>query len=451
MTMIQPERLSELSPKRREAILKRSMEDVSEIYGDMRRIAMDIRARGDAVTVEHYTKLKPGLSARDLVVRRDEIDRAYETIDPEVVEKLRFAAANIDRFHRAQLEREMWSIEIAPGILAGRITRPMDSAGCYVPGRRATYPSSVLMTILPARAAGVETVIACTPPDDGMVANPATLVAADLAGADQIFKIGGPWAVASMAYGTATVPKVDKIVGPGNKYVTATKMAVFGEVDIDSPAGPSEALILADETADPHLMAIDFLSQVEHDPDAAAVLVTPSEEIARRVCEEIDRVYATADRQEIMHAALTNNSAVLVVDDLETAIQFTNEYAAEHLQVVTSDPLTLLPRIRHAGSIFLGPHAPVPVGDYATGTNHVLPTGGCARMFSGLSVDDFLKKPTFQYLSEEGLRHVGDAVLVLAETEGLPMHAEAVRQRLGTRGQGDKETGGQGDKGTRRS
>ena len=431
MSIMKPERISELSAERRNDILRRSMEDVSEIYAEMRGIVLDVRERGDAVTLEHYAKLKPDLSADDLVVRREEIERAYETIDPDVVEKLRFAAANIERFHRAQLEREMWSIEIAPGVLAGRVTRPMDIVGCYVPGRRAVYPSSVLMTILPARAAGVKTAIACTPPNEGMVANPATLVAADLAGADRIVKIGGPWAVGSMAYGTASVPKVDKIVGPGNKYVTAAKMAVFGEVDIDSPAGPSEVLILADETADPHLMAIDFLSQVEHDPDAAAVLVTPSEEVARRVCGEIDRVYETADRKEIIDPALANNSAVLVADDLDAAVEFANEYAAEHLQVVTADPLTLLPRIRHAGSIFLGAFAPVPVGDYASGTNHVLPTGGCARMFSGLSVDDFLKRPTFQYLSEEGLRHLSDAVLVLADAEGLPMHANAVRARLG--------------------
>ena len=324
----------------------------------------------------------------------------------------------------------MWSMEVLPGVLAGRITRPMDVVGCYVPGRRAFYPSSVLMTIVPARAAGVERVIVCTPPGEGMVANPATLVAADIAGADRIFKIGGPWAVGSMAYGTDTVPKVDKIVGPGNKYVTAAKMAVFGEVDIDSPAGPSESLILADETADAHLTALDFLSQAEHDPDAAAVLVTPCAELAKRVCGEIERIFGKAQRQEIMEPALRNNSAVLIAADMEEALAFANEYAAEHLQVVTSEPMMLLPRIKHAGSIFLGPNAPVPVGDYASGTNHVLPTGQCARMFSGLSVDDFLKRPTFQYLSEEGLRHLGQTVITLAEAEGLPMHAETVRARL---------------------
>lgn len=430
MTILKPERIADLSPERRRAIMKRSMEDISAIYEDIRAIVMDIKTRGDAVNLEHYAKLKPDITAADLVVQPEEIQQAYETLDKAIVEQLCFAAKNIERFHRAELERDMWSMEVAPGILAGRITRPVDVAGCYVPGRRAFYPSSVLMTILPARAAGVETVIVCTPPDEGMAANPATLVAADIAGADQIVKLGGPWAVASMAYGTATVPKVDKIVGPGNKYVTAAKMVVFGEVDIDSPAGPSESLILADKTADPYLTAIDLLSQVEHDPDAAAVLVTPCAGLAEQVCGEIGRAFAVAARREIIEPALRNNSAVLIAADMNEAIAFTNEYAAEHLQVVTVEPLMWLPRIKHAGSIFLGPNAPVPVGDYASGTNHVLPTGQCARMFSGLSVDDFLKRPTFQYLSEEGLRHLGQAVITLAEAEGLPMHAETVRARL---------------------
>ncbi|MFH1008633.1 MAG: histidinol dehydrogenase [Candidatus Latescibacterota bacterium] len=430
MTLLTPEKLSALSPDRRQAIMKRSMKDVSAIYEDMRAIVRDIQARGDAVSLAHYAKLKPEIAAGDIVVQPEEIERAYDTLDPEVVTQLRFAAGNIERFHKAELERDMWSMEVLPGVLAGRITRAMDAVGCYVPGRRAFYPSSVLMTIIPARAAGVERVFVCTPPSEGMVANPATLVAADIAGADRIFKIGGPWAVGSMAYGTDTVPKVDKIVGPGNKYVTAAKMAVFGEVDIDSPAGPSESLILADEHADAHFLALDFLSQAEHDPDAAAVLVTPCQELAERVCEEIDRIFETAARREIIEPAVRNNSAVLIAADMEEALVFTNDYAAEHLQVVTSDPIMLLPRIKHAGSIFLGPNAPVPVGDYASGTNHVLPTGGCARMFGGLSVDDFLKRPTFQLLSEEGLRQLAPAVITLAEAEGLPMHARTVRARL---------------------
>ena len=427
---MKPEALAALSPERRTAILKRSMEDVSAIFAEMRDICVDIARRGDAVTLEHYAKYKDGIAPADLVVTRAETDAAYRAVEPKVVEKLRFAAANIEKFHLAQREREMWAIEVAPGILAGRVVRPMDIVGCYIPGRRAAYPSSVLMTVIPARAAGVERIIACTPPDQGMVANEVSLVAADIAGVQQMFKIGGPWAVGSMAYGTATVPKVHKIVGPGNRYVTAAKMAVFGEVDIDSPAGPSEILILADDSANPRWLAIDYLSQIEHDPDAAAVLVTPSEKLAKRVCTEINKAMKNVPRREIIEQALKNNSAVLIADSMDEALAFTNDYAAEHLEIVTADPIALLPRIKHAGSIFLGPYAPVPAGDYASGTNHVLPTGQCAKMFSGLSIDDFIKKPTFQYLTREGLEHLRDAVIALAEAEGLPVHAQTIRERF---------------------
>jgi len=406
------------------------MEDVSAIFADMRAVCVDISKRGDAVTLEHYKKLKTNISPADLVVTRAEIDAAYKTVPAKVVEKLHFAAENIRKFHLAQREREMWSIEIAPGILAGRVVRPMDSVGCYIPGRRAAYPSSVLMTVIPAKAAGVGRIVACTPPDDGMVATDVSLVAADVAGVDQMFKMGGPWAVGSMAYGTATVPKVNKIVGPGNRYVTAAKMAVFGEVDIDSPAGPSEILILADDSANPRWLAIDYLSQIEHDPDAAAVLITPSAKLAKAVCAEVTKALDEVPRREIIMQALTNNSAVLVAESMAAAIEFTNDYAAEHLEVVTEDPISLLPRIQHAGSIFLGPYAPVPAGDYASGTNHVLPTGQCAKMFSGLSIDDFIKKPTFQYLTRDGLEYLRDAVVTLAEAEGLPVHAQTIKERF---------------------
>ena len=431
MSAISVERLSDLSPERRKDIVARSMEDVSAIFAEIRETVLAVHDRGDAETIDHYRKLKDDISAADLRATDEEIKAAYEAVAPEVVEHLKFAAENIVRFHEAQRDREMWSIEVMPGVLAGRMVRPLDAVGCYVPGREATYPSSVLMTILPAKVAGVGRIYACTPPDTGMVANPATLVAADIAGCDGIFKIGGPWAVASMAYGTETVPQVHKIVGPGNKYVTAAKMAVFGIVDIDSPAGPSEILILADGSANPDWLAIDFLSQIEHDKDAAAVLVTPDVSLAEAVAAKINERLETVPRKEFVLAAMESNSAILVTDSMEEAIEFTNEYATEHLEIVTGEPMSLLPRIKHAGSIFLGPYAPVPVGDYASGTNHVLPTGQCARMFSGLSVDDFVKKPTFQLVSEEGLQRLAPAVTALAETEGLPLHAETVRVRMG--------------------
>jgi histidinol dehydrogenase len=427
---LKPEKIDDLDPEKRKAVMERSMEDISSIYEDVRKIVEDVKKRGDAVALEHYRKHKGSISKADLEVTKEEIDEAYKQIKPEVVDALKTAARNITRFHRAQIEREMWSIEVRDGILAGRITRPMDIVGCYIPGGTAAYPSSVLMTVLPAKVAGVGRIVAVTPPNKGMVANPATLVSADIAGCDRIFKVGGPWGVSGLAFGTETMPRVDKIVGPGNKYVTAAKMLVYGQVDIDSPAGPSEALILSDETGEPELIAVDFLSQVEHDPDSAAVLVTTSEKIAEDVCDIINSEFDTLPRKEIFESSLSKHSYVLTARDMDQAIEFTNEYAAEHLQILTQDPFITLNKIRHAGSIFLGPYAPVPVGDYASGTNHVLPTGQCARMFSGLSVDDFIKKPTFQYLSRKGLEDLKDVVVTLAEEEGLPMHARAIRARF---------------------
>jgi histidinol dehydrogenase len=427
---IKPQRIEDLSPEKKKSVMERSMEDIASIYEDIRRIVDDVKSRGDAVALEHYRKHKHDIAPSDLEVTKEEIAAAYKQVDTKVIDCLKAAAQNISKFHRAQLEREMWSIEVREGILAGRITRAMDIVGCYIPGGTAAYPSSVLMTVLPARVAGVGQIVAVTPPGKGMVANPATLVAADIAGCNRIFKVGGPWGVAGLAYGTETMPRVDKIVGPGNKYVTAAKMLVYGQVDIDSPAGPSESLILSDHTGDPELIAWDFLSQVEHDPDSAAVLVTPIEKIAKEVCEIINREYDSLPRKEIFESSLTKHSNVLIAKDMEQAIDFTNEYAAEHLQILTQDPFITLNKIKHAGSIFLGPYAPVPVGDYASGTNHVLPTGQCARMFSGLSVDDFIKKPTFQYLSKKGLASLKDIVVTLAEAEGLPIHARAVKARF---------------------
>jgi len=427
---MKPERIDDLSPEKKKGVMERSMEDISSIYEDVRKIVDDVKTGGNAVALEHYRKHKDDISTPDLEVTREEIDDAYKELDPKVVDCLKTAAQNIVKFHEAQLEREMWSIEIRDGILAGRITRAMDIVGCYIPGGTAAYPSSILMTVLPAKVAGVERIMAVTPPSKGMKANSATLVAADIAGCDRVFKVGGPWGVAGLAYGTETMPRVDKIVGPGNKYVTAAKMLVYGQVDIDSPAGPSEALILTDDPGDPELIAVDFLSQVEHDPDSAAVLVTTSENIAQAVCEIINREYDDLPRKDIFESSLSKHSYVLIANDMGQAIDFTNEYATEHLQIMTQDPFITLNRIKHAGSIFMGPYAPVPVGDYASGTNHVLPTGQCARMFSGLSVDDFIKKPTFQYLSKKGLAALKDVVVTLAEAEGLPIHARAVKARF---------------------
>jgi histidinol dehydrogenase len=436
MAILQVEYLENLAQARLDHLLHRAQENVNQVLEDVRLILAAVRGDKEAESKlsgesqRFHQQYQAELASGRLEVSPDDIEAAYRSIDPRVLEALKAAAANIEAFHRAQREREMWAVEIRPGILAGRLARPIPRVGCYIPGGLASYPSSALMNILPAKVAGVKEIIACTPPGQDMAVNPATIVAAHLAGAHRLFKLGGPWAIGSLAFGTKLVPKVDKITGPGNKYVTAAKLLVFGEVDIDSPAGPSEALIVADDAAEAHLVAADFLSQVEHDQDAAAVLVTPDATLAQKVVDLITAELPNLPRRNILEVAIENNSAVLVTRDLDEALDFANRYAPEHLQIMTRDPFAVLPKIQHAGSIFLGSYAPVPVGDYASGTNHVLPTGGCARMFSGLSVDDFIKKPTFQHLSREGLGSLKDSVVLLAETEGLPLHARAVAERF---------------------
>ncbi len=428
---LHPERIDNLRPDQYQDILKRSRTDITSILDEVREIVKDVRENGEQVFLDYYRKeYKSDLTIKDLEVSKEEVTEAYRHVDSKVIDALNLAAKNITKFHQAQIEREMWSVDIANGILAGRMTTPLEKVGAYIPGGRASYPSTVLMTLLPAKVAGVKEIIACSPPGKGMAIAPATLVAADIAGPVRFFKVGGPWAIASMAYGTKTIPRVDKIVGPGNKYVTAAKTIVFGEVDIDSPAGPSEGMVLADKTGDADLIAIDLLSQAEHDPDSAAILITPSDQLAAGVADSINKRLPELPRKEILDSSLVRYSCILIARDMVQAIDFVNEYAPEHLEIMTQDPFTTLKKIRNAGSIFLGPFSPISAGDYASGTNHVLPTGQSARMFSGLSIDDFIKKPTFQYLSKEGLSLLRDAVVTLAEAEGLPLHAQAIRERF---------------------
>jgi len=428
--ILKPEKIDNLSPEQYRIMMKRSSEDIDSIYEEVRKIVLDVRDNGDQVSLDHYKKFKDGLTVKDLEVTKEDVEEAYRNVDSKVIDALKFASENIVKFHRAQIEREMWMIDIADGILAGRMTTPLERIGAYIPGRRAAYPSSILMTILPAKVAGVKEIVACTPPDEGMIINHSTIVAADIAGSTKIFKVGGPWGIASMAYGTTTIPKVDKIVGPGNKYVNAAKIMVFGQVGIDSPAGPSEGMILADKTGDADLITIDLLSQSEHDPDAASILVTTSDELALKVANNINKELPKLPRKEIITSSLSKYSSILIARDIEQAIDFVNEYAPEHLEILTEEPFVTLKKIKNAGSIFMGPFSPIPVGDYASGTNHVLPTGQAARMFSGLSVDDFIKKPTFQYLSKDGLSSLKDTVVTLAEAEGLPLHARTILERF---------------------
>jgi histidinol dehydrogenase len=426
---MQVELLSELSAERLDFLFSRSALDVSDVYQEAAAIVADVRARGDAANLSQHAPLRPGAGSEDLKVSAAEIDAALALVNQKIIKSLALAAENIRAFHAAQLEKPQWEMEIRPGIRAGRKHTPLGRVGCYVPGMRAVYPSTALMTILPAMVAGVEQVIVCTPPGAGLEVNPQTLAACHISGVKDIYKLGGPWAIASMAYGTALIPKVDKIVGPGTKYVTASKMLVFGQVDIDSPAGPSEALIIADDMANPEWLALDFLAQMEHDPDSAAILLTPSLRVAQTVASRIEAIIPSLPRREILRQS-GRYAAILVVEDLRQAIEFSNRYAPEHLQIDTGNPWEVLAAVKNAGSIFLGPYAPVAAGDYASGTNHVLPTAGGARMFSGLSVDDFIKKPTYQYLSREGLASIASAVVDLAENEGLTTHALSVKQRL---------------------
>ncbi len=428
--ILKPEKIDNIRPEQYRTIIKRSSEDIDSIYEEVRKIVLDVRDNSDQVSLDHYKKYKHDLTLKDLEVKKEEVEEAYRNVDSKVIDALKFASENIVKFHRAQIEKEMWMIDIADGILAGRMITPLERVGVYIPGRRAAYPSSILMTILPAKVAGVKEIVACTPPDKGMIINPSTLVAADIAGSAKIFKVGGPWGIASMAYGTTTIPKVDKIVGPGNKYVTAAKIMVFGQVGIDSPAGPSEGMILADKTGNADFITIDLLSQSEHDPDAASILVTTSDELALKVSDKINKELPKLPRKEIITSSLSKHSYILIARDIGQAIDFVNEYAPEHLEIMTEEPFVTLRKIKNAGSIFMGPFSPIPVGDYASGTNHVLPTGQTARMFSGLSVDDFIKKPTFQYLSKDGLASLKDTVVTLAEAEGLPIHARTILERF---------------------
>ncbi|MBW1690612.1 MAG: histidinol dehydrogenase [Deltaproteobacteria bacterium] len=428
---LKPVRIDDLTPHEYQSLMKRSQVDITSVHERVRDIIRDVRDKGEGVFLDYYrAHYKPGLKPQELEAGRDEIQEAYENVHQELVDALRYAAGNISKFHDAQMDKAMWQIEIAEGILAGRLITPLQRVGVYIPGGRAPYPSSVLMTLLPAKAAGVKDIIICTPPHEAMAINPAILVAADIAGPVRIFKVGGPWAIAAMAYGTRTIPKVDKIVGPGNIYVTAAKLLVFGEVDIDSPAGPSEGMVLADQTGNPDFIAIDLLSQAEHDPDSAVVLVTTSEDLASTVSDIIREALPQIPRKEIVTSSVTRYSHILIARDMEQAIGFVNEYAPEHLEIMTEEPFATLKKIRNAGSIFMGPFSPISAGDYASGTNHVLPTGQKARMFSGLSVDEFVKKPTFQHVSKEGLSLLKDAVVTLARAEGLPLHARAVMERF---------------------
>ena len=412
--------ISKLTNIEIERLLKRQGE-LQEVMPAVTAILNDIKEHGDPALLK-YTAQFDKTTLEDIEVSHKEIHEAVFSLDKKLLAHLKKAASNIRAFHEAQAAKD-WIKEFSPGIRLGQRILPLGSVGVYVPGGRATYPSTALMTIIPAKVAGVRQVIMCTPPNPDGTVNPLTLAAAHIAGADRVFRVGGVQAIAAMAYGTKTIPKVDKIVGPGNLYVTAAKMACGTAIDF--PAGPSEVLIIADESARADFIASDMIAQAEHDPNAVSVLVNPSETLAKQVMQGIDIQIEKVARKEIINRSLEN--AAILTGTLEECIDFSNKFAPEHLEIMTKDDI--LGRIEHAGSIFVGSYAPVSAGDYASGTNHVLPTAGYARMFSGLNIDHFVTKSSVQIMEKKGLGGISDTIIELAEAEGLFAHANAVRIR----------------------
>lgn len=420
--------LDQLQPQEEENLVARNRGTFQEILPQVREIVARVRAEGDRA-LHHFTRTFDGVALPSLEVSPEEVQRAYAAVSPDLLQALKQAAANVERYHALQRPPERLE-PLAPGVQAGWVVRPIEQVGCYAPGGRAAYPSSVLMTGVPARLAGCPVRILCVPPGtDGTVPAP-TLVAADLAGFQRVFKVGGAQAIAAMAYGTETVPRVDKIFGAGNLWVTAAKVHVSQDVAVDLPAGPSEVCIVADATAPPRWVAADLLAQAEHGPDSVCLLVTTSRALGEAVAQEVPVMARTLPTGERALEALERNGAILVARDLDEALAFTNRFAPEHLQLAVQDAEALLPQVRHAGSIFLGFHSPVAAGDYAVGPNHVLPTAGAARAFAGLSLGAFLRVVPVQRLAPEGVAALGDTVMRLAEAEGLPAHALAVRVRL---------------------
>ncbi len=396
---------------------------VDQVNDTVREIIEKVRSEGDAALIELAEKFDK-IKLKSVTVTREEIEAAYEKVSADVVEELENAAYNIQRFHEMQKPRGLWLSEVEPGITLGVKTTPLERVGCYIPGGRASYPSTVLMTAIPAKVAGVDEVIMFTPAP----ANPLTLVAADIAGVDEIYYSGGAQAIAAMALGTKSVEPVQKIVGPGNVFVTAAKMMLRDKVDIDFPAGPSEVAVLADESADPEFVAVDLVAQAEHDPSSACLLITSDPALPDKVWKIMEKVIAEAPRREIIEKAM-NNSGYIIAEDPDLAVEIMNEIAPEHLSIQTRDPLDTLSKVRNAGSIFVGPYTPVAAGDYASGTNHVLPTAGNAKTCSGLNVMTFMKTSTVQYLTRDGLDALAPTVETLANAEGLFAHGASVKAR----------------------
>ncbi len=410
------------------SVLKRTALTTSDFDAVVTEIIEKVKAEGDRALTE-YTARFDHVQIEDFLVSEEEFEAGLKQIDPGFTEILTKAAARIESFHAMQ-KRQSQIMNEPNGTMLGTLILPLQRVGVYVPGGKALYPSSVLMNVMPARVAGVKEIVMVTPPQaDGMV-DPRVLAAAKVCGVEKVFKVGGAQAIAALAFGTEQIPRVDKIVGPGNIFVATAKKLVYGQVSVDSIAGPSEILILADETADPRYMAADMLSQAEHDEMAGSILITDSEKLAQATLEELKIQTEAAPRKNVIEKALENRGMILLVRDLNEGVDMANAYAPEHMEIVTKDPFAYVPLITNAGAIFVGPYSPEPLGDYMAGPNHVLPTGGSARFFSPLNVDDFIRKSSLLYITKQGLEELGDDVIRFAEEEKLFAHANAVRLRM---------------------
>ena len=407
----------------------RGAQDGLRLEREVRSILRDVRQRGDKALV-HYSQLFDGvhIPVQKIRVKRGEVEEAYRKIPQEFLRTLKKAAHRILKFHQLSKKRLPLHL-VEKGISLGQMIRPIERVGIYVPGGKASYPSTVLMAAIPAKVAGVQEILMATPPPKGGV-NPAVLVAADLAGVDQIYRVGGAQAIAALAYGTASIPKVDKIVGPGNRYVATAKRLVFGTVDVDMVAGPSEIVIIADEKAPSSYVAADLISQAEHDEMALAILITTSEVLAEKVRKELERQLSSLKRERIAHVSLKRRGAILIMKDLDQAVELANRIAPEHLELSLRNPLSVVKDVRHAGAVFLGSHTPEAIGDYLAGPNHILPTAGTARFSSPLGVEDFIKRTNVMRFNESALRRFEKDVKRLAEWEGLEGHYRSVQMRI---------------------
>ncbi len=413
-----------------ENLLKRIPNNYGKFEAAVNDILADIKENGDKALFDYTKKFdKADINESNLIVTQAEIEKAYTQVDAGLIDVIKKAIVNIRSYHEKQ-KQYSWFDSKPDGTILGQKITPLARVGVYVPGGKAAYPSSVLMNVIPAKVAGVEQIIMCTPPDKEGNVYPTTLVAAHEAGVDVIYKAGGAQAVAAMAYGTKSIPKVDKIVGPGNIYVALAKKAVFGYVSIDSVAGPSEIMVIADESANPRFVAADLLSQAEHDEMASAILVTTSEDIACKVSNEVDNFVKQLSRKEIIQQSLDNYGYILVADSMEEAVEVANDIASEHLEIVTQNPFDIMTKIKNAGAIFLGDYSSEPLGDYFAGPNHVLPTNGTAKFFSPLSVDDFIKKSSIISYSKNALEAVHTDIETFANAEYLTAHANSIHVRF---------------------